>query len=72
MRHCNGGKGKKADDLADSCVHACNWVWEHWVKSGFNASSVSWQGALAKVAFTLQLGFGRPETRRGLDGIEGF
>ena len=26
-----GGKGKKADDLADSCVHGCNWAWEHWV-----------------------------------------
>ena len=66
-----GGRGKKADDLADSCVHACNWVWEHWVKSGFNTSAVNWQGGPGQSGATpCNWSYGCPQTRRGLDGVE--
>lgn len=41
------GRGHKADDLADSCVHMCNFIWERWVKSGFGSSSVTWGDSAA-------------------------
>jgi len=69
----HAGKGKKADDLADSCVHACNWAWEHWVKSGFSATGVSWQGGAGDSGVTTcSWGYGAPQKRSGLDGVSRY
>lgn len=67
------GRTHKKDDLGDCTVGLIDSCWNHYVKSGFNTTGVTWQGGVGNSGVTeCTWGRGVPTTRQGLDGVERY
>ena len=69
-----GGKTKRHDDIGDSAAYCLSWIWNHWCKSGYNPSAVSWQGGSNDAPGVTECtwGYGRAVPRVGIDGVERY